>query len=178
MRRLFCELEFLGLLASRTALGFERGLVLRLSRVSHELLPRLLARYGARVAADAKLHAPLIVHNAPRSFAPLAIGARSYVGRDCLFDLKQSIQIGERVTLAMRVSVITHLDVGSSSWASRGYPPASAPVVIEDDAYIGAGATILPGVRVGRGAMVGACALVRHDVPAGARVAGVPAREL
>lgn len=50
------------------------------------------------------------------------------------------------------------------------------PPVIEDDASIGAGAVLLPGVRIGRGALVGAGAVVTHDVPAGAVVYGCPAR--
>jgi serine O-acetyltransferase len=50
--------------------------------------------------------------------------------------------------------------------------------VIEDDVHIGVGAKILGPVRVGRGAIVGANAVVLHDVPPGAVVAGVPARIL
>ena len=50
------------------------------------------------------------------------------------------------------------------------------PVVIEDDAWIGIGAIVLKGVRVGRGARIGAGAVVTKDVPAGATVAGNPAR--
>lgn len=50
--------------------------------------------------------------------------------------------------------------------------------VIEDDVQLGVGAKVLGPVRVGRGAIVGANAVVLHDVPAGAVVAGVPARIL
>ena len=50
--------------------------------------------------------------------------------------------------------------------------------VIEDDVQIGVGAKILGPVRVGRGAIVGANAVVLHDVPPGAVVAGIPARIL
>ena len=61
--------------------------------------------------------------------------------------------------------------------ASVPRPPIdSAPVVIEDDAWIGIGAMILKGVRVGAGARVQAGAIVTRDVPAGATVAGNPAR--
>ena len=52
----------------------------------------------------------------------------------------------------------------------------ATPVVIEDDVLIGANAVVLEGVRVGRGAVVAAGAVVVEDVPAGAVVAGVPAR--
>jgi serine O-acetyltransferase len=50
--------------------------------------------------------------------------------------------------------------------------------VIEDDVLIGVGAKILGPVRVGRGAVIGANAVVLHDVPAGAVVGGIPARIL
>lgn len=50
--------------------------------------------------------------------------------------------------------------------------------VIEDDVQLGVGAKVLGPVRVGRGAIVGANAVVLHDVPAGAVVGGIPARVL
>lgn len=53
---------------------------------------------------------------------------------------------------------------------------ANAPVVVEDDVWVAANATVLPGTRVRRGAVVAAGAVVTHDVPAYAIVAGVPAR--
>ncbi|NEE07867.1 sugar O-acetyltransferase, partial [Streptomyces sp. SID7499] len=51
-----------------------------------------------------------------------------------------------------------------------------APIVIEDDVWIGAAAVITQGVTVGAGAVVAAGAVVTRDVPAGTVVAGVPAR--
>ena len=178
IRWLLRELEFLSVLLTRQIFGFERGLCARLGSVTSRLVPRLLRRYGARIGDDVRIASPLVMHNAERSFANLRVGNGAYIGRDCLIDLKQPVEIGARVTLAMRVSVVTHLDVGRSSWAVRGYPPSSAPVIIGDDAYIGAGAILLPGVKIGAGALVGAAALVRHDVPPGVRVAGVPARAI
>jgi 2,3,4,5-tetrahydropyridine-2-carboxylate N-succinyltransferase/tetrahydrodipicolinate N-acetyltransferase len=55
-------------------------------------------------------------------------------------------------------------------------PPSAEPVVLEDDVLVGANAVVLEGVRVGKGAVVAAGAVVVEDVPAGAVVAGVPAR--
>jgi 2,3,4,5-tetrahydropyridine-2-carboxylate N-succinyltransferase/tetrahydrodipicolinate N-acetyltransferase len=55
-------------------------------------------------------------------------------------------------------------------------PPSAKPVVVEDDVLVGANAVVLEGVRVGRGAVVAAGAVVIEDVPAETVVAGVPAR--
>jgi acetyltransferase-like isoleucine patch superfamily enzyme len=52
----------------------------------------------------------------------------------------------------------------------------SAPVIIEDDVYLGLNAVILRGVRVGKGSVVGAGSVVTHDVPAGMIVTGNPAK--
>ncbi len=59
---------------------------------------------------------------------------------------------------------------------SQRPPIATAPVVIEDDVWIGIGAIVLKGVTIGAGARVEAGSVVAHDVPAGTRAAGNPAR--
>ena len=178
MRAILRELEYARVVLLRRVLGFERGACASLLTLSPRLVPRLLRRYGAEIGDDVRIAPPLLVHNAERSFENLSLGSGVYVGRDCLFDVKDRIVIGERATIAMRVTITTHMDVGRSSWSRRGYPPSHAPVSIGADAYIGAGAILLPGVRIGAGALVAAGALVRTSVPDGARVAGVPAREL
>lgn len=73
--------------------------------------------------------------------------------------------IGARVTLMHDVTIGTAMD------------DARAPV-LEDDVFVGAGAKILGGVRIGRGARIAANSLVITDIPPGARAMGVPARPL
>ena len=57
-------------------------------------------------------------------------------------------------------------------------PPSAQPVVIEDDVVIGANAVVIEGVRVGKGSVVAAGAVVIEDVPEGVVVGGIPARVL
>lgn len=79
--------------------------------------------------------------------------------------------------LGGRATVGKHCHVGAGTVLAGVVEPASAtPVVIEDDVLIGANAVVLEGVRVGKGAVVAAGAVCVEDVPAGAVVAGVPAK--
>lgn len=79
--------------------------------------------------------------------------------------------------LGGRATVGAHCHVGAGAVLAGVIEPASAtPVVVEDDVLIGANAVVIEGVRVGRGAVVAAGAVCVEDVPAGAVVAGCPAR--
>ena len=79
--------------------------------------------------------------------------------------------------LGGRATVGRNCHVGAGAVLAGVIEPASAtPVVIEDDVLIGANAVVIEGVRVGKGAVVAAGAVVIEDVPAGAVVAGCPAR--
>ncbi len=87
---------------------------------------------------------------------------------------RDNLVIGDRVSIAPRVTIVTSSHPNNSR--IRPFAPvASGRVVIEDDAWIGAGAIILPGVRIGRGAVVGALTVVTGDVEALSIVAGQPA---
>lgn len=108
-----------------------------------------------------------------------AIGEDVYIADDLIIveELAErgNITIGNRVSIAPRVTLVTSSHPNHSR--TRGFAPVGqGPIVIEDDAWLGAGCVILPGVRIGRGAVVGANSVVSHDVPALHVVAGQPAR--
>jgi len=102
------------------------------------------------------------------------IGENSVVNRDCLFDNRDEIVIGRNVSIARDVSIFT----AGHDPESPFFEMTTAPVAIEDHAVVFAGATIMPGVRIGRGAIVYGGAVVTQDVAPLAIVGGVPARPL
>jgi acetyltransferase-like isoleucine patch superfamily enzyme len=107
------------------------------------------------------------------------IGKDVYIADDFLVveELSEhgNLTIGDRVSIAPRVTLVTSSHPNNSR--IRPFAPlAQGPIVIEDDAWLGAGCVVLPGVRVGRGAVIGANSVVHQDVPPLHVVAGQPAR--
>lgn len=119
-----------------------------------------------------------------KRFSPrISIGDRVSINYDCHIGCVNEIIIGNDVLLASRVYISDHSH-GSPDYHDIDIPPSArkvfskGSVTVEDGAWIGEGACILPGVRIGRHAIVGANAVVTHDVPPYTIVAGVPARVL
>ena len=90
------------------------------------------------------------------------------------------LRIGRRVSTSPNIVFITCASPNMSRLREDNYVKTkcmkSAPITVEDDAWIGTGAIIFPGVKIGREAIVGAGAVVREDVPPRTIVAGVPAK--
>ena len=142
----------------------------------HPKRSRLLRSLGVSMGTESCIHAPFRTANCkPKNLSGfLTIGDNVYIGMDCLFDFKDRIEIGDRVTLAYRVNLLTHWDPGASA-VKELKQPYHAPIKIGNDVYIGTNVCILPGVTLGDGCVGGAGAVVREDVPAHAFVGGVPA---
>jgi len=149
--------------------------ILRKGLSSGSEVTAVLRRYNAKVATGSVLESCLTIHGAQTDFSNLSIDSGAHIGKEVFFDLTDRIKIGACATISMRTMILTHIDVGKSSLASV-YPRCTTPVIIEEGAYIGAGATILSGITVGRESVIAAGAVVIHDVPAHSVVAGIPAR--
>ena len=101
------------------------------------------------------------------------------IGNDVMLNYGVSVGAMRRVEIGNRVRVgpyVMIIDTEFHDLYDRERMPEPRPVVIEDDVWIGAKATILPGVRIGRGAVVGVSSVVSADVAPFTVVVGVPAR--
>jgi len=147
------------------------------------LVPPLRAGWlrllGARIGSGVVLHDVRFFNLCRRGLRGLEMGTDCFVGDECLLDLAEGIVLGPQVTLAERVLILTHTNVGYKDHPlQRHFPAAAAPVRIEGGSFVGANVTILPGITVGAGSFVAAGAVVTADVPPRTLVAGVPARPL
>jgi acetyltransferase-like isoleucine patch superfamily enzyme len=110
----------------------------------------------------------------------LVVGSDSFIGHGCGFTIGRSVRIGHNCLLAGGVCVRDYdghpLDAQRRRAGEFVDPQDIKPVVIGDDVWIGAGASILKGVTIGARSVVAAGAIVTRDVPADVVVAGNPAR--
>ena len=150
-----------------------QGLVLfaitLVGRVPCHAFRRFMYRYVFGVG----LGAGSVVHWGTRFFRPSGVTIGSYcnIGNDAFLDGRSGLTIGNCVATGAEVMIYTQQhDVDSRDFALEG-----APVVIEDFVYLGPRVIILPGVRIGKGAVVAAGAVVTRNVEAYTVVGGVPA---
>lgn len=109
----------------------------------------------------------------------IIVGDRVFLGRGCEFNIRQRISIGDECLIASGCKFIDH-DHGSvlNGLPMRQQAGVEASIVLEEDVWLGVNAVVLKGVRIGRGAIIAAGAVVTRSVPPYAIFAGVPARLL
>lgn len=116
---------------------------------------------------------PVAVELATRSGGTLSIGDHTSINSGSSIHADRSVRIGARVRIGPYVHV---MDTSFHAVGLDRARPEARPIEIDDDVWICVKSTILPGVHIGRGAVVGANSVVVGDVPAYAIVAGSPAR--
>ena len=140
---------------------------------------QFLKALGAEIGHSTVIHNVRFFNLYRGSFRNLRVGARCFMGAECLLDLAHAIELHEEVTLAERVLILTHTNVGYRDHPlQQQIPRVAGPVIIRRGAFIGANATLLPGVEIGERAVVAAGAVVIRSIPRDSKVGGVPARPL
>ncbi len=109
------------------------------------------------------------------------LGDNININDDCHIACVEKIQIGNNVLIAGKVFISDHLH-GNTEFESLKIPPSSrhlitkGGVLIEDDVWIGENVAILPGVKIGKGVIIGANSVVTKSIPAYSILVGVPAK--
>ncbi|MBW8782062.1 MAG: acyltransferase [Verrucomicrobia bacterium] len=105
----------------------------------------------------------------------IEIGHGTYINRYTMLDAHHRIQIGQDVMIGPYCYITDgeHGTAPGSSVKSQGMNVS--PVIIEDEVWLGAHVTVLAGVRIGRGAVIGAGSVVTRDIPANMVAFGTPA---
>jgi len=154
----------------RRVLDLQHSSLLRRLRGFHYSL--LLASAGPRLEIGSGA-----VLGGPRN---ISVGESVYLGSNVFLSAPSAtITIGNNVIVANGAKMITrqhNFDDRSVPIAGQGY--THAPIIIDDDVWIGFNAIILPGVTIGKGCIVGAGAVVTKDVAPYHVVGGVPARQI
>lgn len=132
---------------------------------------------GVGVGANSFI-GPVTVYREKKYSPRIEIGDGTWVGKNCSIAAINRVEIGKHVLFAGFVHITDH----SHGFEDISKPVApqpltsKGPVIIEDDCWLGFGCEILSGVHIGKHCVVGARAVVTHDVPAYSVVAGNPAR--
>lgn len=144
----------------------------------------ILRYFGADVGEGARIKRSLVIDNSTTDenstgdFSHLHIGSNSYIGDGTFLDLADEVDIQDNVTISGRTSFLTHADCNRSPWLREQLPRRQSSVTVEEGAWIGFGATILPGVTVSKESVVAAGAVVTEDTESRAIYGGVPASNI
>ena len=116
------------------------------------------------------------IHMGANFFNPrgITIGNDTIIGNHCFLDGRASLKIGNHIAIASQVLIYN----SEHNIHSPNFEATEEPVTIADYVFIGARAIILPGIKIGRGAVVAAGAVVTKDVPPMIMVGGVPAKKI
>ena len=135
---------------------------------------RLFLDPGARLDLGARCEVDDASTIAVYGDGRIELGPGSFVGHHCTLAARDAIEIGAGTYLAELVSVRDH-DHRVGAQPSSGEMTVDS-VVIGANVWIGAKVTVIRGSRIGEGAVIGANAVVRGEIPARSVCAGVPAR--
>jgi acetyltransferase-like isoleucine patch superfamily enzyme len=124
---------------------------------------------------------PYPVTNAVHRLRGVKIGKHCHISRGVLLDdhNPELIEIGNGVYITYGVKIICHkrdMSYYDPPMDGKSWPFKESKVVLEDDCHIGISTIIMPGVTIGKGAIVGAGSLVTHDIPPYCLAVGSPAK--
>lgn len=133
--------------------------------------------FGAKTGTNCVLHKIIFFNLYRGGFSNIRMGNKCFVGDETMLDMADTITLEDHVTLAERVVILTHMNVGYADHPLQKYfPKFTKPVILKRGVFVGCNSTILPGVTIGESSLVAAGSVVTKDVPPFSVVGGVPAK--
>ena len=163
---------FLFLMRSKF-LGFNNAMAMFRTIDKNSVIPILL-KNGATIGKNCDIESPLLFHNC-NDFTKLTIGDNCHIGKNCFFDLKDTITIESNVVNSMQCTILTHFDLGKSDLAVK-FPIKQQPTTLRRNCYLGANSTVLMGVTIEENTIVAAGSVVNKNTDPYTIVGGVPAK--
>jgi acetyltransferase-like isoleucine patch superfamily enzyme len=137
---------------------------------SHSFRKLVYWLLGIKIGRNSFIHQGLTLY----TLGGISVGEGTIIGEKATLDGRGQLHIGNHVDIASEVMIYT----SQHQINAPDFGAQNAEVTIEDYVFVGPRAIILPGVTVGKGAVIGAGAVVTKTVLPGAIVGGVPAREI
>jgi len=186
-------LRQLGRFLIRTVLGLDNTFITRkrmqfrfpLAKISNTVIILRMAKTSLQIGQNTTIgdYTVIALENDSHSNTPvssgLTIGNDTYIGEhNNIRAAGGMITIGDKCLLSQGTALIAsnHGTLRADFIRDQAWDTAKVGITIEDDVWIGCNAVVLPGIRIGKGAVIAAGSIVTKDVPGYAIVAGVPAR--
>jgi acetyltransferase-like isoleucine patch superfamily enzyme len=136
----------------------------------------ILRKNGAIIGQNCDVETGLIFHNC-KNYSNLIIGNNCHIGKNCFFDLRGRVVIGNNVVISMQCTFLTHIDMNKSS-LSEIYPASSAAIHIKENCFFGARTIVLKGLTIGQNVITGAGSVITKNVEPNRVIGGIPAETL
>lgn len=132
---------------------------------------------GVKIGNNCVIHSIRFFNLYRGSFSNLVIGDNCFIGDETMLDMADKIVLEDWVTLAERVIILTHMNVGFREHPlQRYFPSFTKPVTIKEGGFIGCNSTIIAGVTIEKMSLVAAGSVITKNMPHESVIGGVPAK--
>jgi len=134
---------------------------------------------GSKIGRNCVIHNIKFINLYRGSFSNLIVGDYCFIGEETMIDLADKVILGNHVTIAERVIILTHMNVGYKEHPLQAhYPEMHKQVIVADGVFIGAGVIVLAGIKMNEKVFVAAGALVNVSLLSSGVYGGVPVKKV
>lgn len=175
LRKLYAYYNLFRFTIKKRLIGFDVANQF-LQSVDKNSVQLILKKNGATIGEGCDIETGLTFHNC-KSYSNLIVGDNCHIGKNCFFDLRDKVEIGNNGVISMQCTFLTHIDMNKSA-LHKNYPASYAPIKISDNSYLGAKTTILKGVQIGKNVVVATGTVITKSTESNCVMAGVPAKKI